>query len=364
MRNRPAGLGFYLLLLVHSGGAAQEKFVQAIDVRQFSFPRDHGRHDDFQTEWWYVTGNVRTAQGREFGYQVTFFRRALSPEVIARKSAWAFRDIYASHVAISDIAHNRFFYDQSSSRGALGIAGAADDSLAVHLRSWSMRTVDGEIQLRASTDFGAIDLTLKDDLPPALHGKWGLANKGAHAGQASYYYSLPRLQTRGTLSIAEEHFAVAGVSWMDHEFGSNQLAPEDAGWDWFALHLPDSVEVMLYLLRRHDGSFAPYSAGTVMHRGRVVRHLAFDEFLCTPEKWWVSTRSGARYPIEWDITFDDYQLRVSAAFGNQELDTRRTTGVVYWEGVVKIEGERRGRKIGGVGYLEMTGYVPRAAPVF
>lgn len=355
-----------LFIAILTGGFtfAQEDFAAAIAPWPWKFPRDHGRHHDFQTEWWYFTGNLSSAQGREFGYQLTFFRRAMLPEMGLRRSAWAFRDIYAAHFAISDVTGKRFYYDQRLSRGALGIAEASKDSLAVHLQSWSMREINGSIHLSAAADFGAIDFILKNDFAPALHGKQGLAKKGAQLGQASYYYSLPHLPTRGMLSVKKEKFEVTGVSWMDHEFGSNQLAEEDVGWDWFALHLPDSVNVMLYLLRRSDGTFAPYSAGSVMRGGRLARHLALEDFHCQPAAWWTSSQSGARYPVEWKLEFENYVLKVSAAFEDQELDARQTTGVIYWEGCVKISGERGGEKISGEGYLEMTGYTPNASPQF
>jgi len=356
--------GLLVSILAPGFTFAQKGFATADEMWPWKFPRDHGRHDDFKTEWWYFTGNVKSSDGREFGYQLTFFRSAMSIESITRRSAWAFRDIYAAHFAISDITGMRFHYDQRFSRGALGIAEASKDSLAVHLQSWSMREINGSIHLSAAADFGAIKFILKNDFAPALHGKQGLAKKGARPGQASYYYSLPRLPTRGTLSIGEERLSVAGVSWMDHEFGSNQLAEEDAGWDWFSLHLPDSVDVMLYLLRRRDGTFAPYSAGSVMRGGRLARHLAREDFHCQPTAWWTSSQSGARYPVEWKLEFEDYVLKVSAAFENQELDARLTTGVVYWEGYVNINGERNGRRIVGEGYLEMTGYAPNASPQF
>jgi len=354
----------FIAIFAASFTFAQEDFASADEVWPWKFPRDHGRHDDFQTEWWYFTGNLGSAHGREFGFQLTFFRRAMPSKTGARRSAWAFRDIYISHFAISDLSQKRFYHDQRFSRGALGIAEASTDSLGVHLQNWSMREKGGTIYLSAAADFGAIELALQNNFPPALHGEKGLAKKGVQPGQASYYYSLPHLPTRGMLSVNKENFAVTGVSWMDHEFGSNQLAEEDAGWDWFALHLPDNVEVMLYLLRRSDGTFAPYSAGSVMRGGRVVRHLAFGDFHCQPAAWWTSSQSGARYPVEWKIEFDDYEVLINAAFENQELDTRRTTGVIYWEGYVKISGERRGEKIRGQGYLEMTGYAPNASPQF
>jgi predicted secreted hydrolase len=354
------------LIAIFSAGvaSAQEDFTSAISPWPWKFPRDHGRHDDFQIEWWYFTGNLGSEHGREFGYQLTIFRRPMLRESITRRSTWAFRDIYIAHFAISDVAGKRFRYDQRLSRGALGIAEASKDSLGVHLQNWSLREKDGTIYLSAIADFGAIELALQNDFPPALHGEKGQAKKGVQPGQSSYYYSLPNLPTRGTLSVNKEELAVSGVSWMDHEFGSNQLAEEDIGWDWFALHLPDSVEVMLYLLRRRDGTFAPYAAGSIMRRGRVVRHLASGDFHCQPTAWWTSSHSGARYPVEWKIKFDDYDLGIRAAFENQELDTRQSTGVVYWEGYVNINGEHNGRRISGMGYLEMTGYAPNAAPQF
>lgn len=357
-------LTFFWCSLANYEAVCQEDFARAIAPWPWSFPRDHGRHEKFQTEWWYFTGNLRDAQGRQFGYQLTFFRHAMPPEKTSRPSAWSFRDVYAAHFAVSNVTQSRFYYDQRLARDALSIAEAAQDSLGVHLQSWSATEEVGVIRLRATADFGTIEFSLQNVLAPAMHGQQGLATKGEQPGQASHYYSLPHLPTRGTLSLGQERFEIKGLSWMDHEFGSSQLAPGDIGWDWLALHLPDSVEVMIYLLRRADGSFAPYSAGSLMRGGRVVLHLSSDGFVCTPTKWWTSLQSGARYPIEWKIEFADYRLKVRAAFENQELDTRRTTGVIYWEGYVSATGKRRGRSISGEGYLEMTGYGPSSVPQF
>lgn len=350
-------------------GAAEvilQEFRRAIGPRAWSFPRDHGCHSEFQTEWWYFTGNVHDARGRRFGFQLTFFRHAVAQEESARPSSLSASDLYAAHFALSDVARQRFFYDQRLAGEALGTAGAAEDSLDVRLQDWSVREKTGYIHVRAMAGFGAIDLALHSVSPPALHREGGLARKGELAGQASYYYSLPHLPTRGTLTIRGQQFVVSGVSWMDHEFGSYQLASGDIGWDWFALHLPDSVEVMIYRLRRADGSIAPYSAGSLMRAGRVVRHLGPGDFACTPVKWWKSAASGARYPIEWEVEFDAYRLKVRAAFADQELDTRPTTRVIYWEGFATVSGTRARRdgRIHGEGYVEMTGYAPSGMPRF
>lgn len=358
---------FFLLFSFSSAATAQSDFAKVEKPWPWQFPRDHGQHSEFQTEWWYFTGNLRAENGRRFGYELTFFRQALAPSLLPRQSSWAFRDAYVAHVAITDIENERFHYDQKTARGTLALAHAAPNSLVVHLGEWSARqenqkadgknSAGGKIHLRAAASFGQIDLALAPTKPPIFHGNHGLLPNSALPGDAVYYYSLTSLQTEGTLVVGGDSWRVQGSSWMDHEFFTNHPNSEVTGWDWFSLHLSDSTEVMFFRFRRADGSRSSYSAGTFIHRDNASRHLAADDFELIPQVWWTSPASGGKYPVAWKIKFLDYDLQLSTFVKNQELDTRRTTGVIYWEGCVEAVGKKGQQAISGEGYLEMTGYV-------
>ncbi len=336
---------------------APRAFEQARAPRAWKFPRDHGRHAGFQTEWWYYTGNLRSAEGRRLGYQLTFFRNALAPTMAARASQWAFREGYVAHFTLTEVEQERFYYDQRMARDALDLAGAADDSLAVHVGAWSAVAKEGAMHLQAQSDFGSVALKLLPSRELVLHGEGGLVRKGANEGEASYYYSWPFLQTSGSVRIGADTMRVEGVSWMDHEFFSAPKVSAVAGWDWFSLHLSDSSAIMLYRLREGEGALSKFSAGTLMARGKSETIV----FEATPRAWWQSAKTGAQYPIAWDLKVADYDLRVTVTVREQELDSRMTTGVVYWEGYIVVSGSKHGQPITGIGYLEMTGYAQRVA---
>jgi predicted secreted hydrolase len=315
-----------LLFAVSAPATAQSDFAQAIKPRDWQFPRDHGQHPEYQTEWWYFTGNLRGEDGRRFGYELTFFRQALEPSMHSRPSRWAFRDAYVAHFAITDIENGRFHYDQKTMRGAFGLADANDTALAVHIGNWSARQVDspvngeywevGNIRLQATSTFGQIDFSLNPAKPPVFHGERGLLPNSALAGDAAYYYCFTSLQTAGTLflsgdSAAGAAFRVQGSSWMDHEFFTSHPASEVAGWDWLSLRLSDSTEVMLFRFRRADGAHSPYSAGTFIRRDGSSRYLAMRDFDLVPQAYWTSSATSGKYPIAWKIKFFDYDLQLT-----------------------------------------------------
>ncbi|MCG3119260.1 MAG: hypothetical protein ALAOOOJD_01619 [bacterium] len=340
---------------------AQNDFARAEKMRDWKFPRDHGQHPAYQTEWWYFTGNVKTENGRRFGYELTFFRQALAPAILPRESQWAFRDVYIAHFAITDIAKGKFYYTQKSARGALHLAGADSALLAVHLGDWSARQENGregeQIRLRAASDFGEIDFVLQALRPPVFHGDHGLLPNSHLPGDAVYYYSLPVLQTTGILRCHGESFRLTGSSWMDHEFFTPIANPQVIGWDWLSLHLSDSTAVMLAQWRQIDGSISPYATGTFIRREGTTQIFSAGNFSFIPQAWWTSPTSGGKYPVAWKIKFLDYELQLRTPVANQELDTRRSTGKIYWEGCVEVSGKKGQQEIRGEGYLEMTGYV-------
>ncbi|MFB3817127.1 MAG: lipocalin-like domain-containing protein [Candidatus Methylomirabilales bacterium] len=350
-----------LLLGAPAPQRAATEFRQALPGYRFAFPQDHYAHEDFRTEWWYYTGHLATPSGDRFGYQVTFFRSGL-PEARGNPSRWAARNLYLAHFAVSDIGARRFSYFERVSREALGQAGASRDAFRVWNGDWEVQG-DGEAQrLRAREGGFAVELMLVPLKPPVVHGRDGVSRKGEGPGQASHYYSLTRLKTEGRLTVRGKTVEVKdGSSWMDHEFGSTELAPNQVGWDWFSLQLDDGAELMLYLIRRAGGEADPASAGTWVGPDGASRHLERGEFSVEVLERWRSPRSKGVYPMGWRIRVPGLGLdvRVTPAFPEQELDTARSTQVVYWEGAGRAEGTRAGRPVTGKAYVEMTGY---AAP--
>src|SRR5437868_5938573 len=248
-----------------TGGSGAAGFARVTGPRPFVFPQDHGPHQEYATEWWYYTGNLDAQDGRHFGFQLTFFRFGLAPAPVRRASDWATTNIYMAHFALTDVAGNQFYAFDRFSRGAAGLAGAQGQPFRVWLESWSAEGLGADalpMRLRAAQDQIAIDLTLEGGKPIVLQGDQGVSQKSATPGNASYYYSLTRMPTSGTLRVGAATFQVRGLSWMDREWSTSSLGQDLAGWDWFALQLSDGREVMFYQLRRRDGSSDPVSGGT------------------------------------------------------------------------------------------------------
>jgi predicted secreted hydrolase len=355
------------LLVVAPGLAADtsQEFRVATEGYQYAFPRDHGAHEDFRTEWWYYTGQVKTKDGRPFGYQLTFFRRGMPRhQVRTLPSQWAVTQLYLAHFAVSDLSKGHFHYAEKISRAGLGKAGAARDRLHVWIDQWSAEspsTAPGTQTLHATDGDLALQLTVSPEKSLVVHGTQGISRKGAAAGQASHYYSFTRLATTGTLSIGTERFDVTGSSWMDHEFGSADLDKDLVGWDWFSLQLDDQRELMLYRLRRADGSADPVSSGTIIDRDGLGHHLSIGDFTLEPTSYWTSQTSHARYPQRWRLTIPSRQLSLELVplMAEQELSTTRSTQVTYWEGAIAATGTAQGQPIHGQGYMELTGYAER-----
>ena len=335
----------------------QAPWKEATAGYTYAFPRDHAAHPDYKIEWWYYTGNVKAADGRRFGYQVTFFRVGVDPSP-ANPSKWAVRDLFMTHLAISDPSGKRYRYAEKLSRGGPGLAGAATDRYRVWNDDWSA-TLDGARHLlKASSQHAAIDLALDEGKAPAIHGLGGISQKGAQAGNASHYYSLTRMPTRGSITVDGERFEVTGDSWMDHEFGTSFLEPGQRGWDWLSIQLSDGRELMLYQLRRDDGSRDARSSGTLVGTDGRTKHLDVNAFTLTPGRATFKSKNGAVYPTAWSIAIpsEKLDLRVTTPLNDQELALERSTGVAYWEGAIDISGSASGKPVAGAGYLEMTGY--------
>jgi predicted secreted hydrolase len=360
---RPAAapLGGTLSIAQALAPTGAEGFERAIAPRRFAFPADHGPHPAFRTEWWYWTGNLRApgpgGTSRRFGFQLTFFRTALAPAVAPRQSAWRARDAYLAHLALSDIEAARFDARDRWARGALDLAGAAGEPLEVWVGDWvaEARAPGGwPLRLRAGeTDFG-IDLALAPGKPPVLQGERGLSRKSVEPGNASYYYSLTRMPVSGTVRTRGATVPVEGLAWMDREWSTSALGPDQVGWDWFALQLDDGRELMLYRLRQRDGGIAPESGGTLIAADGTTRTLDRDASQVFVMDQWTSPRGGTRYPARWRIRVPSARLEVvvTPLLGDQELDL----AIRYWEGAVRVEGTADGRAVGGSGYVELVGY--------
>lgn len=332
-------------------------FARALAVRTFSFPRDHGPHPDYKQEWWYFTGNLETEQGRHFGFQLTFFRIGLSPSTQARASAWATREVYMAHFTVSDVEKNKFYHFERFSRPALGLAGASAAPFKVWLENWSAQGTHATtfpLRLHAVQDDIAIDLQLQNLKPIVLQGDHGLSQKSSEPGNASYYYSLTRLASSGTLRIGAQSFKVSGLSWMDREWSSSALGSEQIGWDWFSLQFSDGRELMFYRLRRKDGGADPFSAGTLVHADGTTEPLRLQEVRIEVSDYWKSPQSGVRYPSRWRVHIPrhDLQLDVVPYLAGQELNVT----VRYWEGAVHIKGSSYSKPLTGSGYVELAGY--------
>jgi predicted secreted hydrolase len=361
-------LFFASSLMVAMPGLAvdtEPEFRLAAEGYRYAFPRDHGSHEEFRTEWWYYTGQLTAKDGRPFGYQLTFFRRGMPREQTKTlPSQWAVTQLYLAHFAVSDLNKGRFHVAEKMSRAGLGKAGAASDRLHVWIDRWSAESpsaVPGTQTLHAADGDLAIQFTVSPEKPLVLHGANGLSRKGAGVGQASHYYSFTRLATTGTLTVGNESFDVTGTSWMDHEFGSADLADDLVGWDWFCLQLDDQRELMLYRLRRTDGSADPASSGTVIDRDGRGHHLLIGDFTLEPTSYWTSPASKAHYPQRWRLTIPSLQLSLELVprMAEQELSTTHSTQVHYWEGAIETTGTVEGKPIHGQGYMELTGYAER-----
>ncbi len=338
--------------------AAPAEWKRAEPGWQYEFPRDHRLHEEFKTEWWYFTGNLADPSGRRFGYQLTFFRQGIRPpaERDPALSRFVVNDLKFAHFTVTDETGKRFSFQQKASRGAFGEAGFdAGDRLA-WIDSWSLQLLaDGAFELKADAKDAAIDLRLTAAKQPAIHGESGISQKAAVAGHASHYYSITRLDTTGEVQVDGAKFAVSGESWFDHEWATNQLAPDQIGWDWLSVHLDDGSELMLYQMRLEGGAADPSSSGTLIAADGRTTHLRSPQFKMTATELWKSGVTSAQYPIGWRIELPEQnlQLTVSAVLKDQEL---ALLPLAYWEGAVEVTGTRSGSAIKGRGYLELTGY--------
>lgn len=350
-------------LIAFLSGPATGDFEPVTPGRVLTFPRDHGAHPGFRQEWWYFTGRLMSGEGREFGYQLTFFRFAGGRQAETPDSAWHADQTWMAHIAISDVAGGRFLAHEDFSRQALGLAGAEADPVSVWVNGWSLRSLPtvspacaGCFSARLSADAGdiALDLDLQASRAPVLQGDGGYSVKTADGAAASYYYSMPAIETRGRLRIAGETFDVNGESWMDREWSSAVLSPGQSGWDWFSLNLDNGDKLMIFQVRERD--IAPFISATLLLSSGEARSLPGDGIRLRPTRTWTSPHSASRYPVAWRLTGsvdgEAWSLVVTPALDDQEMNL----AFRYYEGLVRVRGNRGGREVTGWGYMELTGY--------
>jgi predicted secreted hydrolase len=323
------------------------------------FPRDHGAHAAFSSEWWYYTGHLRAADGRRFGYELTFFRYGVAPgdpAPRAGESRWRGNQLFPAHLALTDEAGRRFVYTSRFAREALGMGRAAAGRLDVRVGGWWLRDDRGAFRMHAASDAVGLDLVDVAEKPPEVHGHDWVSLKAACATCASHYYSMTRLRTSGWLNYRGERLRVDGLSWMDHEFGSDELQPDQAGWDWFSLQLDDRREIMDYRLREKSGALTPESSGSLVDPRGAVRYLTREQVVVDATGTWTSPHTHGIYPSGWRMRVPSagLDLTLVPVLADQEL-ADVAGGVSYWEGAVDVR-ETASGKHRGVGYVELTGY--------
>lgn len=353
-----AGLFFVLAL---AGTAMAADWKAAEPGWQYEFPRDHHAHLEFKTEWWYFTGNLSNAQGRRFGYELTFFRHGIRPLTARDPNASRFLvgDLKFAHFAVTDEAGQKFYFDEKTSRGAFGEAGFDDEHRLAWIENWTLALIgENEFDLQASTTFGALRLHLLAAKPPVVHGENGVSVKAAGGASASHYYSLPRLEATGELTLNGKTNAVRGGSWFDHEWSSSQLGKGEIGWDWICLQWDDGAELMLYRMRLENGGVDPSSSGTWIAADGTAVHLRLADFQMTPIAFWKNTSTGGQYPVGWRVALPNQRVEfiLKPLLKDQEL---KLGAITYWEGAIEASGTRDGKPIHGRGYLELTGYAGR-----
>ncbi|MBT2324495.1 carotenoid 1,2-hydratase [Variovorax paradoxus] len=323
----------------------------ALPPRTLEFPRDFGSHPALRTEWWYITGHAQAGR-RDFGFQITFFRSRVDATQ-AMRSAFAARQLVFAHAAITDLEGRKLWHDQRIARAGFGVASAAEEDTDVRLRNWTLKREAQGYTARLPAEGFALDLRFTSTQPVLLQGQDGLSRKGPQAEQASYYYSEPQLATRGRLTLQGRGFDVEGAAWLDHEWSDAYMHPDAVGWDWIGMNLQDGGALMAFRMRRRDGS-SLWHGGSLRGADGGVRVFGPDELRFEAEATWTSPRTRAVYPTRWRIQTPAGSFRVQALLDDQELDSRGSTGAVYWEGLSDLQDDG-GRRIGR-GYLEMTGY--------
>jgi len=332
-------------------------YAQVLTSRPFEFPQDHASHPEFRSEWWYFTGNLADGDDRRFGFELTFFRFALAPELPERNSVWGANQAWMAHLSLTDAEADRFVAAERFSREALGLAGSQLEPFTLRLEDWAIVSEGVDffpLRLTAESAEGELSLTLTALKPPVSHGDDGLDRKGPEIGNASHYYSFTRLQASGQIRVGQRENDVSGLAWMDREWGTSALSRNLEGWDWFALQLSDGRDLMYYRLRSELGDSSPFSGGSLVAADGSRRALGPEDISLTVLEEWQSPASGATYPVSWELLVPDEQLNleIRPLIPQQELNLT----VRYWEGAIVAAGVGQSADVSGRGYLELTGY--------
>ncbi|MXW52452.1 MAG: carotenoid 1,2-hydratase [Gammaproteobacteria bacterium] len=356
------GLALYLLVVlgfmgcnssdIPTDSGIAEWLGETVDSSQFApvdgsheltFPTDHGSHDDFMTEWWYITSVLKTDAGREFGVQFTIFRRALAPDSRS-ENLWDSGQVYMAHVALSDVARRKHYDEERISREHPELAGVSTNPFRAFVENWSVSSISGDfspLSLRFQADSFAVDLRMSQTKSIVLQGENGYSVKSPE--HASYYYSIPRMSTEGSLTIGKRSYEVVGLSWMDREWSSGLLGRQYEGWYWFALSFEDGRDLIFFSLRDRETGMDSNRMASWIEVDSTTTPIARDSWSVKPTRYW------KQWPVEWELSVKDSRFVVSAKFENQEMNTR----ISYWEGIVDI---RKGTSVIGSGYMELTGY--------
>jgi predicted secreted hydrolase len=353
--------------LVQMGAAAAAlpimggDIAQALPAQTLQFPRDHGAHPDFQTEWWYLTGHLQTESNLQLGFQITFFRSRVTVAATLQ-SPFAAQQLIFAHAGLSDVAGQKLLHAERIARAGFGVAHAETADTAVHIRDWHLRrhsTGNAPTQFGYTGQVESDDIALQLDLsatqPLLLQGQQGLSRKGPDRAQASYYYSVPHLRVQGQVRLRGRSHTLRPSSraWLDHEWSHALLHPQAVGWDWIGINGDDGSALTAFRLRRADGT-ALWDGGSLRHADGRLQVFEAGQTRFEPLRRWQSPATQANYPTAWRVHTPAGVFEVQALFDAQELDSRRSTGTVYWEGLSRTL-DAQGRPW-GMGYLEMTGY--------
>jgi predicted secreted hydrolase len=358
MKNRLACFTVLWFALQSCFPLSAAQYRQALPGYRYEFPRDYFNHPDFETEWWYYTGNVRSVDGHRFGFELTFFRQGVARDAAKMKS-WEVRDLYLAHLALSDLDGHEFYHAERTNRTGPGLAGINAGEGRIWNGNWQIQWRGEQQNLQAIDARFELHLGLLSEKPPVINGENGVSQKAAGTGRASHYVSLTRLATNGHILLGSKNFDVTGSAWMDHEFFTHQLESSQVGWDWFSIQLNNNTELMLFRIRRSDGSIDHYSAGTFVDTKGTATHLRFRDFSMEPmDDRWTSPVTHAVYPIRWKISVPVFAIELEAEtdLPPQELTGPHQLTPSYWEGAVTFAGRNQRSTLSGAGYLEMTGY--------
>ena len=328
--------------------------AHALPATALTFPRDRGSHPGLRTEWWYITGHAtsREADPRTFGFQLTFFRsRVDGTQGMASK--FAARQLLFAHAAVTDVQGKKLWHDQRIARAGFGVASASEQDMAVKLRDWSLQADGGRYTAELPATGFALRLVFEETQSVLLQGNQGLSRKGPEDKQASYYYSQPQLLAKGSLQVQGQHFEVTGKAWLDHEWSEELLHPSAVGWDWIGINLDDGSALTAFRLRDKDGK-ALWAGGSFRSAQGALRTFSPGDVAFTPGRSWKSPLTQITYPVAWTVRTPAETYAVQAVIDHQELDSRNSTGSIYWEGLSELQ-DSQGRRV-GAGYLEMTGY--------